>query len=321
MKRNTFCLRFPAVVALGLLTVFPIAAAAQQKPATEGTPVRITVTAASRAKGQEPPPLSKADFLIYQDHNRRPVLDAVRQSGENNKLDLYILIDDSTATDVTLDYSEIKSFVRELPSPARVGVVYALNGTVRVAQDLTSDREAALKTLRIPIGRTGAGGGIYLSLADMAKRLTASPDRRRAILLLSSGIDLYRGIEDSYPGLNTDLDSAIRQLTRGGITVYPIYISPAAHFLRNLFLINNGQSCLSRLADETGGEAYFQGLETPVDMKPFLDEMARHLDNQYLVTFAAKPRAKSGYANIRVTTEVSGVDLAGPDLVYVPVEK
>jgi len=306
---------------LALLTVFPSSAAAQQAPAAEGVPVRITVTAATREKGEEPPPMSKQDFLVYQHHERRPVLDAIRQTGDKNKLDLYILIDDSISSDVTLDYPDVKNFVYELPSTARVGVAYALNGTITVAQDFTDNRDAALKTLRIPFGRFGAGGGIFLSLADLAKRLPPDPDRRRAILFLSSGIDLFRGYQDSYAGLNPDLDEAIGRLDRAGITVYPIYVSPAAHFFRNLFLVSNGQSCLSRLADETGGEAYFQGLITPISMKPFLQELAGHLANQYVVTFAAKPGKKSGYVSLHVTTEVSGVDVTGPSRVYVPVAK
>ncbi len=297
------------------------AAATPQTPAAEGVPVRITVTAVSREKGQEPPALKKEDFLIYQSHQRRPVLDILRESGENNKLDLYIVVDEAIQTDVTLDYRDISNFVHELPSTARVGVLFGLNGTVTGPQELTGDREAALKALRIPLGRVGAGGGIYLSLADLAKRLPPAGDRRRAIVFLSSGIDLYRGVLDSQPGLNPDLDLAIQRLNRSGVTVYPIYVAPAEHFSHSLFLVSNGQSCLARLADETGGEAFFEGLITPISMKPFLEEIGRHLNDQYLVTFAAKPGKKSGYESIRVSTELSGVELTGPSGAYVPVEK
>jgi hypothetical protein len=321
MKLTGMGHKLPLGLALALLTVFSAAAAAQQAPAVEGVPVRITVTAVSREKGQEPPPLTKDDFLVYQNHQRRPVLDAIRQTGAADKLDLYIVVDDSNTSEVTLNYPDVKNLVSELPSTARVGVAYALNGSITVAQDLTENRDAAVKTLRIPFGRYGAGGGIYLSLADLAKRLPPVPDRRRAILFLSSGIDLYRGYRDSYPGQNPDLQTAIDRMNRSGITVYTVYVSPASHFLRNLFLVSNGQDCLSRLADETGGEAYFQGFGTPISMKPFLEEMLRHLNNQYLVTFAAKAGKKSAYADLRVTTEVSGVDLTGPDQVYVNVEK
>lgn len=321
MKLTAISQKLPLGLPLALAAMLSCGAVAAQAPAPEGVPVRITVTAVSREKGQEPPPLSKDDFLIYQRHDRRPVIDAVRQSGDNNKLDLYIVVDEAISSEVTLNYRDITNFVHELPSTGRVGVLYALNGAVNAPLDLSDNREAAVKALRIPLGRIGAGGGIYLSLVDLAKRLPPASDRRRAILFLSSGIDLFRGYSESWAGVNPDLDEAIRLLDRAGVNVYSIYVSPAAHFRRGLFLVTNGQSCLSRLADETGGEAYFQGLGTPISMKPFLDEMMEHLNNQYVVTFAAKPRIKSDYADIHVTTEVSRVEVHGPDRVYVPVQK
>jgi len=319
MKLITFSPAY--ALTLALFTFASTAAAVPQAPAGEGVPVRITVTAVSREKGQQPPNLSKADFLIYQNHKRRAVLDVVREAGENNKLDLYILIDEAIQTDVTLDYREIGNFVHELPSTARVGVLYGLNGTVKIPQDLSENRDAAIKALRIPLGRIGAGGGIFLSVGDVAKRIPQSPDRRSVILFLSSGIDLFRGVTDSYAGVNPDLQVAIDRLNRSGITVYPIYVAPAAHFGRNLFLVTNGQSCLARLAAETGGEAFFEGFITPITMKPFLEEIAEHLNNQYLVTFAAAPGHKSGYEPIHVSTELSGVEITGPTGVYVPVPK
>jgi hypothetical protein len=308
-------------LALALVTIASTAAAVPQAPGAEGVPVRITVTAEARQKGQEPPNLAKEDFLIHQGHERRRVLEAVRQSGEKNKLDLYILIDENIQSDVSLDYRDIGDFIHELPSTARVGVLYALNGTISIPQDLTANRDAAFKALRLPLGRIGAGGGIFLSLADLGKRLPPSPDRRRALIFLSSGIDLFRGYQDTYPGQNPDLEVAIDHLNKSSITVYPIYVTPAAHFSRSLFLVSNGQSSLSWLADHTGGEAFFQGFATPISMKPFLDELGRHLNNQYLVTFSAKPGKKSGYESIRVSTELSGVELTGPTRVFVPAEK
>jgi hypothetical protein len=306
---------------LAVLALLSSGPAGAQTPAGEGVPVRITVTAVEKEKSQEPPALVKEDFLIYQGHDRRPVLSAVRQQGADNKLDLYIVVDEAIDSTVSLAYRDISDFVRELPSTARVGVFYARNGTVEISRDLTDDREATIKALRLPLGRIEAGGGIYLSLADLGKRLPPSPDRRRAVLFLSSGIDLFRGVQDSYPGNNPDFEDAVDRLARSGVNVFTIYVSPAAHFSRNLFLVNNGQSCLSEMAQETGGEAYFEGFGTPVSMRPFLEEMARHLSHQYVVTFSAKPTKKSSYENIHVRTEVSGVEVTGPSIVYVPVEK
>ena len=303
-------------LALGAAVALSQIAVAQGNDA--GTPVRTTVTAASKDKNENLPPLEKRDFMVYEGKSQRPVLNVVQQKGPEDKLDLYIVVDDSINTSVALNYPDVKNFVHELPTPARVGLLYTYNGTIQVVQDLTDDRDAALNKLRIPRGTNGVAGGIYLSLADLAKRLPNVPGRRYAILFLSSGIDSFRGLRSTSPGINPDLDLAIDRLNRAGITVYSIYVSPATHFGQSFWLVSNGQSCLSRLAAETGGEAYFQGFATPISMKPFLDEMQRHLANQYLVTFAATPRNKGAFVGLKVRTEVSGVELNSASRAWVP---
>jgi len=83
-------------------------------------------------------------------------------------------------------------------SPTRV--------TVRVvAQDFTNDHELAAKALRLPLGSNGAFGSPYLALLDLMKRWPASADRH-SILLISSGIDYFRG---GFDLRSPDLDSTI----------------------------------------------------------------------------------------------------------------
>jgi len=293
---------------------------ANAQTAPGGVLSRITVTVTGKDR-PEPPAMQKEDFLVYQGRDRRPVVSAILQTGAENKLNLIVVVDESSESQLSLRYPELTTFLRELPSPALVGLAYARNGVVIVAQDVTADREAVIKALRIPIGRTGATGGIFLSLASVAKSIRSTPDRRTAILLLSSGIDTFRGIASTTPSMNPDLDSAIREAQRKGITVYSIYVSPSAHFQHSFFLVTNGQGCLARLGDETGGEAYFSGTITPINMQPFLEEMAEHLAHQYIVTFDARPGKKPGLATIKVRTEVSGAEVEAPSEAFIPAPK
>jgi len=78
---------------------------------------------------------------------------------------------------------------------------------------------------------------------------------------------------------------------------------------------------LSRLADETGGEAYFQGFETPIAFAPFLDEFADRLRHQYKLTFLAIAQKKSSRQHVRLETEVPNAELVIADKVYVPAAK
>jgi hypothetical protein len=50
-------------------------------------------------------------------------------------------------------------------------------------------------------------------------------------------------------------------------------------------LVTNGQSCLKKLSDETGGRAFFQGTGAPVSFDPFLKEISATLDRQIALTY------------------------------------
>jgi hypothetical protein len=187
-------------------------------------------------------------------------------------LDLVILVDDALQSDVSLQLADVKDFVRELPATMRVAVAYNSHGVAVMQQEFTTDHERAAAALRMPRGSVEDASGLYDSLLDLHKRWPATGNRR-AVLLISSGLDLLRGASESQASRNLDLQRAINRYDREGIVVYTIFASNAAPLARNSFLVLNGQGCLVRLAQETGGESYFQGSQTPISFRPFLDEI------------------------------------------------
>ena len=66
---------------------------------------------------------------------------------------------------------------------------------------------------------------------------------------------------------------------------------------------------MGKLAEDTGGESYYLFHEEPVTLKPYFDEISLHLDNQYLLTFAASGGPKGKFVSVKLKTEVSDVDL------------
>ena len=90
------------------------------------------------------------------------------------------------------------------------------------------------------------------------------------------------------------------------------------HYGHSFWRINWGQNYLSQIADETGGEAYFLGLETPVSFSPYLDDLSHRLTHQYLLAFLAKPEKKAGLQRVKLRTEVPNAELVSADKVYVP---
>lgn len=305
--------RMGLVVLLGAL-LLPLGAGAQ----AAGPLVTVTVTVVSH--GGDPASVTKEDVLVRQRDERRPVVDWVPAGSERAPLELVILIDDSLDTGVGTNLDDLRKFIRALPTGTRVAVAYAQNSSAQLRQNLTEDREAAAKSLRLPLGLRDSFQSPYLAVVDLLGRLPQTQGRR-AILLISDGIDLMRGVSDSSPASNNELRRAIERAQRNNVQVYTLYASGSGRIRRNFFLVSNGQGGLSRLALETGGEAYFQGFQTPVSFQPFLEELNQTLSQQYLLTFRAQPGEKASYQRLRVTTEVPGVELMAPTRVWAPTGK
>jgi hypothetical protein len=82
--------------------------------------------------------------------------------------------------------------------------------------------------------------------------------------------------------------------------------------------MNWGQNYLSQVAEEAGGEAFYLGYGPPVSFAPYLEDVTRRLNHQYLLTFLAKPQKKAGLQRVKLRTEVPNAELVSADRVYVP---
>jgi hypothetical protein len=78
---------------------------------------------------------------------------------------------------------------------------------------------------------------------------------------------------------------------------------------------------MARLSDKTGGESFYLGLHSPVSYAPYLSELQKKLDNQYLLSVSVKPGKKPGLQSIDLSTEVAGVNLSAHDAIWVPAGK
>ncbi|HEX5483496.1 MAG TPA: hypothetical protein VFZ08_12810 [Terriglobia bacterium] len=290
------------------------AGAPQTESSSKGPEVRMTVTVV-RHNQKAPHSLAAADVLVYQNKERRPVVSWSPSSGHPQEL--AILIDDSLASSFGVQIQDLKKFITGLPASMRVAVVYATHGNSNVRQDFTSDHAKAANALRLPVGRANEGSSIYMAVTDFVKHWPEGSSPRN-LLVISDGIDLYRGVMDSQPGLNPDLQQAVEAAQRKSVTVYTLFADTAGLRRRNLFLVNNGQGSLSLLTLETGGQSFFQGLQTPISFQPYLQQFTTLLGEQYLLTFQAQPIKKAGLEPVRVTTEQPGIELLAPVHVYVP---
>jgi len=281
---------------------------AQTKPANSGA-VTFTVTAVGKKEGA--PPIAKDDVQLFQGKERKQIGDW--KKGE--QLYLAILIDDSIDTDAGSQWDYLKEFILAQPPATHIAVGYIRDNTTMIAQDFTTNHELAVKALRLPIGIGALGSSPYLATIDFLKRW---PDTgpRRSILLISSGIDFFRG--PAFGPIYPDVDSLIQRAERQNTNIWSIYYPSAGHRGHGYYLVNMAQINLDKVAQETGAESFYLAFGKPVTIKPYLDELANHLSNQYLLTFAGFGGAKGKFQSVKVKTELPDVEFFSPAAVFLP---
>src|SRR5258708_22851122 len=209
-----------------------------------------TVVPVEATHGKDIPVVNREDVGVLEGHNRLKVTDWIPLQGGQSSLELMVLIDDASDTNLASQFDDVRHFMNAQPAATAIAVGYMQNGTVRIVQNFTKDHSEAGKALRIPLGAELGGSSPYLSITDAIKRWPESPARHE-ILRISDGIHpLQPGTTDTY------LDQAISQAQRTGTQVSAVYASRSGHFGHSLWRINQGQNNLSRLADDTGGESY-----------------------------------------------------------------
>jgi VWFA-related protein len=296
----------------------PNAVAQSRSEATNSTssgssarPVIIPLTI--RIKGQVAPSeleLQTVDLTVHEDGDPQMIL-SIRAMGTSTPLNLMVLIQDDVVSSVGLEVKSMAEFIRRLPRGSRVSVGYLRAGSLQVRQKFTNDLEKAAASLRGPLGvATAAPYNPYVELIEAVKRFDAQPAGRRAILLVSDGLDTSHGIDSSGPTQSLDLQRAITEAQRRSVAVYSFY-APAALTTSDANLISNAQSSLQRLSDETGGRAFFQGFSAPTSFDPFIKELNSALDRQIALTYLST-HLKKGFHRVKITSSTPGVEISYP---------
>jgi len=180
-----------------------------------------------------------------------------------------ILIQDNLISRVNNEISAIKSLIRSLPEGSRVLTGYITTGTLNVTQDFTTNRNRAADSLRILRGESAAPYNPYVELIEGLKRFDSQPQGRRIVLLVSDGVDLSHGFADANPSLSLDLDRSIRDAQQRGVAVFSFFAPESNLAGHNSLLISFGQGSLNKLADKTGGKAFYTGT-TFVSFSPYI---------------------------------------------------
>jgi len=287
--------------------------AQQQAPASK-VPVTTVVTVLG-PNYTAPPALGKSDVIVHTGKQREDVTAWTSAQGDASALELAILIDEVSTIGTQLD--DIRKFIQSQPKGTSVGLFYAGNGTIQTVSPFSADHDAVAKKVRLTFGDASASTSIYLSFMDLISRWKPGTARRE-VLIIGDGIDRFRG--DPF---SPDVPLAIERAQKAGIMIHTLYAKGAGRVGRNLFRLNYGQSNLAQMTDATGGESFFQGLDTPISFTPYLTQLDMVLHNQYFLTFttARSMKKKGELRGFRVNTEQHNVEISAAREVFVPGAK
>ena len=264
---------------------------------------QAVVTVLPAHDGAAPANLSQRDFTVKVNGAESSITNVTPFRGQNDRLELVILIDDSARSSMGTQMKEIANFVKSLPAGAKVSIAYMQNGMAKFTGPLTTDHAQALRGLRLTMGSPGSSASPYFCLSDLAKRWPSN-DRgvRREVVMITDGVDNYNpryDPEDPY------MQAAIRDSIRAGLVVYSIYWQNRGRFDNTTYAADAGQNLLLQVTQATGGNSYWQGYGNPVSFQPFFKDLDRRLQNQYELSFTSPLKGEPAVQNLKL--KVNGV--------------
>src|SRR5205814_4973045 len=121
---------------------------------------------------------------------------SIRAMATNSPITLAVLIQDDLVPSIGNEVKALAEFIATQPRGSRVMIAYIRTGTLQVRQKFTTDLEKASRALRPPNGLASAAPyNPYVEVIEAEKRFESQPAGRRALLLVSDGLDTSRGID------------------------------------------------------------------------------------------------------------------------------
>jgi len=231
--------------------------------------------------------LGKEDFRVFEDNKPQTIRYFSRET--DLPLRIGVLVDTSASIRDRLRFEQ-EAAIEFLDTTLRPGkdlaFVEAFDVQPQMVQDYTDDLEKLSKAIRglMSGGVTTLYDAIYLSCRE--KMLVFPPPEpylRRVMIIISDG-------EDNQS--EHTREEALAMAQRAEVTLYAVSTSESG-------LPGHGDKVLRRLAEGTGGRAFFpfKADETAADFR----EIARELRSQYSLAYVSTNRAHDGsFRNISI---------------------
>jgi hypothetical protein len=300
------------MLAAGTVAAMGCVAQAQVQEGPAPTTALVTI----ESKGNAP---VSPQTLTLQVNGRNTPIDSVTPVNPAGT-ELAILIDDGLRGNVALQFGDLKQFIQTLPPQVHVLLGYMDNGTVRQEGGFTTDHEAIVGKIRIPMSVGDASASPYFCLSDFVKRWPSNQRAARVVLMITNGVDPYNGSTSIMNQDSPYVQEATDDAQRAGVAVYALYYGDSG--MRGGRANFSGQSYLQQMASSTGGESLYNGSFSPVEFAPYLKQFGKDLQESYLLGFQANAthEKKDTLTRIKVKSTEAGVKVHAPDAVHPGVD-
>ncbi|MET0753435.1 MAG: hypothetical protein ABWZ66_08680 [Pyrinomonadaceae bacterium] len=317
MSKQSFA-KFPGIFLLLSMLFSPVFSQKKEKNKQEGKvrtmTIPISIYGKEEQKNRQTEEFIEAgDIIVKEDGDEQTILSI--RSVSNNPLSIAVLIQDDLSANANLQLKNIADFIRGLPKGSRVLVGYLRGGSIQIRQKFTEDLEKAANSLRIVLGSGAGASSPYVGVEEALGRFDALPSGRRAVLLVSDGLDTSSGAGNFASTQSLELERAILKAQRKSVAVYTFYNAATFTENGNKQLILDAQSALQRLSEETGGKAFFQGTSSPISFDRFFTDLNLALSRQFALTYLST-HMKKGYHKVQVLSSSPEVKIEHPKGYY-----
>lgn len=259
--------------------------------------VRVPVTVTDK-KGKPVTGLTREQFAVFEE--KRPVqFDFLGEARELEKLPIYVgvLMDTSSSTSGKLKFEQeaALNFIHSVTRSRRDRVAFVtFDDEVNLRQDFTTNLDlltTAVNNVKKPGTQTSLYDAVWL-ICDEKMRGVGSP--RRALVVITDGDDTYsRATLDEAIQIAQQTDTIIFAVsTKGGFS------GSAVPGVEGGTVKDSGDRHLQRLAEETGGRAFYTG--DMLALERAFTRIGAELRSQYLITYRPQGPFDGSYRRIEV---------------------
>lgn len=223
--------------------------------------------------------LSRGDFSVFEDGVQQEV---TFFSDEKTNPPIYVgvLMDTSPSTSGKLTFSKqaAKDFIYTVTRLRKDKAAFmTFDNEVNLIQDFTDKLDLLDRSID-KIKKVGSQTALYDAIWQFSDEKLRSAPGRRVIVLITDGDDTFS---------RADLNDAIDIAQRTETTIFGI--STKAGFLGTVpgvdagTVKDKGDKYLTRLCEETGGEAFFTG--KLIELEEAFTKISKELRSQYIITY------------------------------------